>query len=64
VDLIQLLREFGGLGIAAYLIVWMTRKFNGKIDALVKATDSNTAATREAAAALRQMRDAIERGMR
>lgn len=63
-DLIQLLREFGGLGIAAYLVIWMTRRFNGKIDALCRAVDSNTAATREAAGALRQMRDAIERGVR
>lgn len=33
-DLLNILREGGGIVIAAYLVWWMTRKLNGKFDRL------------------------------
>lgn len=34
--------QFGGLGIAAYLIFWITRKLNGKLDRLARAVERLT----------------------
>jgi hypothetical protein len=53
-DPLSAIREFGGMGLAAYVVFWMTRKFNGKLD-------SNTTTLREATEAIRALRDAIER---
>ena len=35
----ELLRDYGALGILAYVTVWMTRRFNGKIDRLAASMD-------------------------
>lgn len=51
-DILDYVREFGGLGIAGYLIWWLTRKLNGKVDALTDAVSSLADATHEQRAAL------------
>ncbi|HXH24343.1 MAG TPA: hypothetical protein VNI78_03775 [Vicinamibacterales bacterium] len=38
----DLLREYGALGILAYVVVWLTRRFNGKIDRLTSAIERLT----------------------
>lgn len=53
-DLIVALREFGGLGLAGYVVFWMTRKMNGKLDSL-------TLAVKESTEASNRLRDSIER---
>lgn len=39
--------QFGGLGLAAYVIVWLTRSLNGKLDTLNAHLRENTGAVRE-----------------
>ena len=46
--------QFGGLGIAGYVVWWLTRKLNGKVDAMVTEL-------RETQGALRQLTATIER---
>jgi hypothetical protein len=36
---VQFLMQAGGLGIAAYLVWWMTKKLNGKFDKLTAAVE-------------------------
>jgi hypothetical protein len=37
---IQFMIQAGGLGLAAYLIWWLTKKLNGKFDRLAEAVES------------------------
>lgn len=38
-DFLQILRELGGIGIAGYLVYWLTRKLNGKFDRLTTSVE-------------------------
>lgn len=53
-DPLAAIREFGGMGLAGYVVIWMTRRFNGKLD-------SNTAMLKETTEAVKALRDSIER---
>lgn len=35
----EIIRDYGALGILAYITVWLTRKLNGKIDRLTNAVE-------------------------
>lgn len=66
--LTELLVQTGGLGLAGYLVWWLTKKLNGKIDRLVEATRQATSATevsntltRELIGAVKELRDHFER---
>lgn len=39
IDIVNILRDGGGLAIAAYLIYWVTKKLNGKFDRLADSVE-------------------------
>lgn len=53
VDPTSLVTEVGALGLLALLVVWLTRRFNGKIDKNTAATEANTKAHEELTRVLR-----------
>lgn len=58
---IDYLLQFGGLGLAGYLIWWLTRKLNGKLDRLVEAVQKSASETHLLAEAMQKQTATIER---
>ena len=61
---LEYLVQFGGLGLAAYLIWWLTRKLNGKLDRLVEAVQSSASETHRLADAMKTQTETLERHRR
>lgn len=57
---IDYLLQFGGLGLAGYLIWWITRKLNGKLDRLTEAVMNLTDAQRQSADATKKLSATLE----
>lgn len=53
--------QFGGLGLAGYLIWWLTRKLNGKLDRLVDAVQMSASETQRLVEAIQKQTATMER---
>lgn len=51
-EFLVVVREGGALVILAFLVWWLTRRLNGKIDALIEVTKENTQAVSKHTSAL------------
>ena len=46
-SVVDLVVQSGSLGLLAYVVWWLLRRFNGKVDSLMNSVKENTGAIRE-----------------